>query len=225
MRLGAPCTDRRIMIKLTNAKRSVPQYCGTLLLSIVTASAASAQIPRINTFYPIGGRIGTTVNLEIRGSSLNGANKLIVQGAGISGTVAPSGSAQDEAAKPVWQSKCGSCHDLRSPANRSMTPEQWVATVDRMIKVRNAPINPADSDKIKQYLSGAAKSGKLTATVKISTDAVPGVYEMRVVTPVGVSTAALFEVGNLPEVAALNNTRNTAVAITTPCVVNGSING
>ena len=48
---------------------------------------------------------------------------------------------------------------------------------------------------------------------------------MRVVTPVGVSTAGLFEVGNLPEVTAVNNTRNTAVPITFPCVVNGAING
>ncbi len=205
--------------------RSVPTLIGALFVSLFSAASSTAQIPRINTFYPIGGRIGTTVDLEIRGSGLNGANKLMVHGAGLTGTVAPSGSKQDEAAKPVWQAKCGSCHELRSPANRSMTPDQWTATVDRMIRVRNAPINPADSDKIKQYLAGAAKSGNLTATVKIASDALPGVYEMRVVTPVGVSTASLFEVGNLPEVTAVNNTRNTPVALSFPCVVNGSING
>ena len=203
-----------------DAMRAIP----SLLALLLVGASVSAQTPRINTFYPIGGRIGTTVDLEIRGASLQGANKLIVHGIGVTGTVAPSGSAQDEAGKPAWQSKCGTCHDLRSPANRSMTPEQWVSTVDRMIKVRNAPINPADSDKIKQYLSGAARSGKLTATVKISPDALPGIYEMRVVTPTGVSTAAQFEVGNLPEVVAVNNTRNTAVPITFPCVINGSVN-
>ena len=130
-----------------------------LVSGILAATVASAQIPRINTFYPIGGRIGTTVDLEIRGSSLNGANKLIVHGHGLTGTVAPSGSKQDEAGKPAFQAKCGTCHELRSPANRSLSPDQWNATVDRMVKVRNAPINPADTDKIKQFLAGAARSG------------------------------------------------------------------
>ncbi len=206
------------------SRRNRVQVFGASAAALAATVGALAQTPRINTFFPIGGRIGTTVDLEIRGSSLNGANKLIVHGPGVTGSVAPSGSAQDEAGKPVWQAKCVTCHELRSPANRSMSPDQWNAVVDRMIKVRNAPINPADSDKIKQFLAGAARSGKLTATVKISTDAVPGIYEMRVVTPVGVSTAALFEVGNLPEVAAVNNTRNTPVQISLPMVINGSIN-
>ena len=206
-------------------QKIISRSAAATLAAALAAGAAYAQIPRINTFYPIGGRIGTTVDLEICGSSLNGANKLIIHGEGVVGTVAPSLSKGDEAAKPIWQARCGTCHELRSPANRSMTADQWVATVDRMIRARSAPISQPDSDKIKQYLSNAARSGNLTAKVKIASDAAPGVYEMRVVTPTGVSTAALFEVGNLPEVAALNNTRNTPVMIALPCVVNGSING
>ena len=195
-----------------------------LFAAVLAPASLQAQTPRINTFYPIGGRIGTTVDLEIRGANLVGANKLIVHGAGVTGTVQPSVSKADEAGKPAWQAKCVTCHELRSPSNRSLTPEQWIATVDRMIKVRNAPISPAESDKIKGFLAGAARSGKLTASVKISNDAVPGIYEMRVVTPVGVSSAALFEVGNLPEIMAVNNTRNTPTSITLPCIINGSIN-
>jgi hypothetical protein len=205
---------------------SAPVRSAILALSALVLAPASllAQTPRINTFYPIGGRIGTTVDLEIRGANLVGANKLIVHGAGVNGTVQPSVSKADEAGKPAWQAKCVTCHELRSPSNRSLTPEQWIATVDRMIKVRNAPISPADAEKIKGFLAGAARSGKLVASVKISNDAVPGIYEMRVVTPVGVSSAALFEVGNLPEIMAVNNTRNTPTNISLPCIINGSIN-
>ncbi len=223
--MGEMDSNPMMITRLLNT-RSVPNFGALLILSVflLLPSGLRAQTPRINTFYPIGGRIGTTVDLEIRGANLVGANKLIVHGAGVTGSVQPSVSKSDEAGKPAWQSKCGTCHDLRSPSNRSLTPEQWVATVERMIKVRNAPISPAESDKIKQFLAGAARSGKLTASVKISNDAIPGIYEMRVVTPVGVSSAALFEVGNLPEITAGNNTRNTPTAITLPCIINGSIN-
>src|SRR5579871_2710041 len=198
---------------------------GLLILLTALAVPAGAQIPRINTFFPIGGKAGSTVELEIRGSSLDGANKLLVSGSGVIGTVEPSGSKTDEQFRPIWQNKCGTCHELRSPANRSMSPQQWAATVERMVKVRQAPISSADAEKITQYLSGAAKSGKLVAHVKISPDALPGLCELRVVTPKGVSTAALFEIGNLPEIDAVSNTRNTPMQIALPCVVNGTLAG
>src|SRR5690242_12222085 len=97
-----------------------------------TTLPCRAQIPRINTLFPIGGRAGTTVDVEIRGSSLEGANLLMVHGPGVTGTVQPGDGKADETNKPVWQAKCQSCHELRSPANRSMTPAQWTATVERM---------------------------------------------------------------------------------------------
>jgi hypothetical protein len=203
----------------TRSRKSLALVGGLLLLG----AAAGAQTPTINTFFPIGGQTGKTVEVEIRGSSLEGATAMMVHGSGITGSVGVSGGKADEAGKQVWQAKCATCHELRSPANRSMTAAQWSATIDRMIKVRQAPINPAEAEKITAYLLGQARNGRLTGQIKIADDCMPGVYELRVVTGRGVSTAGLFEVGNLPEVIAVNNTRQTAQTIKLPCVANGCL--
>ena len=185
----------------------------------------SAQIPRINTFFPIGGRAGTTVNVEIRGSSLDGATQMIVHGTGVTGNVGLSGGKVDEAGRAVFQAKCGTCHELRSPSNRSLDQKQWQQTIDRMVKVRQAPITSNESEKIMAFFTGQLKNGKLGAEIKIAEDAMPGIYELRVVTNRGVSTAGLFEVGSFPEILSLSNTRQTALKVTLPCTANGCIAG
>ena len=190
---------------------------------LLTSSTSYAQVPRINTLFPIGGKSGSTVDVEIRGSSLEGAKELLVYGEGVSGTATPGSGKADETNKPLWQSKCVSCHDLRSPANRSLSPAAWAATVDRMVKARQAPISAEEQAKITQYLVGAAKEGKLTAQIKIAANAPPQICEIRLATNRGVSTVGLFEVGRLPEVIAANGTRQQAQPVTLPCVVNGSL--
>lgn len=190
-------------------------------LPFVCIGSAKAQIPRINTFFPIGGRVGTTVDVEVRGANLEGANLLLVHGTGLSGTVQPGDAKVDETHKPVWQAKCGGCHELRSPANRSLTPAQWAATVDRMVKVRQAPLSTDEQAKVSAYLQSAARAGRVTAQVKVAPDVLPGLYELRVGTPRGVSTAAFFEVGALPEVIGSSSTRELAQPVTLPCIANG----
>ncbi len=187
------------------------------------ATAAQAQVPRINTFYPVGGKAGSTVVVEIRGSSLDGGGVVLVNAPGVTGTLVPGGNKGDDTFRPVWESKCGTCHELRSPANRSLTPAQWTATVDRMIKARQAPINPADQQKIVKFLTAAAASGQMAAQLKIAPDTLPGLYEVRLVTAKGVSTAGLFEVGNLPEIQGVNGRRETAQVVTLPIIANGTM--
>ena len=189
----------------------------------VTVSSAFAQAPRINTFFPIGGKAGTTVEVELRGSGLDGVELLLANGRGINGEIQPGGAKVDETHKPLWQGKCGSCHELRSPSNRSMTAAQWTATVDRMVKARNAPISPDEQQKITEYLVAMSRAGKVTAKITLAADAKPGVYELRVVSPRGVSTAGMFEVSMLPEVMAAKNTRGTPLEIKAPVVVNGNL--
>jgi hypothetical protein len=196
--------------------------CGTLGLPLL-ALTAGAQIPRINTFFPIGAKSGSTVEVEVRGASLEGAQLLMVHGKGLSGTVSPGGAKVDEANKPIWQSKCGSCHELRSPANRSLTPGQWAATVERMVKVRSAPLSADETTKVTQYLVSAARAGRVTAQITVAPDTLPGIYEVRLTTPKGVSSPYWFEVGTLPEVMAANVSREQAQPVTLPCVVNGCL--
>jgi len=198
-----------------------PLVLSALLLTI--SGAVWAQTPSINTFFPIGGQAGKTVEVEVRGASLDGATAMVIHGSGLTGTVGVGGGKADEAGKQVWQSKCATCHELRSPANRSMTTAQWSSTIDRMIKVRQAPISSTEADKINAYILGQARNGRMTAQIKIADDCMPGLYELRLVTARGISTAGLFEVGNLPEVVAINNTRQTAQVVKLPCVANGCL--
>ena len=190
-------------------------------LQLMASSLAWAQAPRINAFFPMGARAGTTVEVEMRGANLEGADVLLATGSGVTGVVEPGGAKVDERYKPLWQQKCGSCHELRSPANRSMTAAQWAATVQRMIRQNNAPISPEDADKIIQYLQSAARAGKVVAKITVAPDAPPGIYELRTATPRGVSTAALFEVSQFPEVVGVNGKLASAQRITLPCVANG----
>jgi hypothetical protein len=198
---------------------------GALSLLLMAASGAWAQMPHINTLFPIGGKAGETVEVEVRGASLAGAQSVMVAGGGVTGSVDPGGNKADDTNKPIWQAKCASCHELRSPANRSMTPAQWAATVDRMVKVRQAPLSADEAAKVTQYLQSAARAGQMTARLTIAPDALPGLREVRIVTPHGVSTATWFEVGNLPEVMGVPGQITQPQPVTLPCVANGTLAG
>lgn len=193
-----------------------------LLLTLLTSVPCQAQMPRITTLFPIGGRAGSTVEVELRGSNLGGANAFLVNSQGITGTVQPGDAKVDETNRPLWQSKCASCHELRSPSNRSMTPAQWAATVERMVRVRQAPLSEDEMEKVTQFLVSAARAGRVTAQIKIAPDTLPGMYEVRIATKRGLSTAAWFEVGSLTEVVGASGKREEAQPIKLPCVANGS---
>ncbi len=202
-------------------RRRLPLISLFAFAHLLSATLCMAQIPRINTFFPIGGRAGSTVDVEIRGSSLEGAHQLLIHGSGVTGTVSPGNDKVDETNKPLLQAKCQGCHELRSPANRSMTPGQWAATVERMVKLRQAPLSADDAAKVTAYLVGAAKAGRVTASLNIAQGTLSGIVEVRLVTSNGISTPSFFEVGNLPEVMAASTKWEQAQPVSLPCIVNG----
>lgn len=210
-------SDLILYLRLKSASKALALPLLLALLSLRT----HAQIPRINTFFPIGTKAGSTVEVELRGASLEGAQTLLVHGKGLSGTLASGDAKVDETNKPLWQSKCTGCHEARSPANRSLTAGQWAATVERMVKVRSAPLSTEEATKVTQYLVSAARAGRVTAQITAAPDTMPGLYEVRVVTPRGVSSPYWFEVGQFPEVMAASVSREQAQPVTLPCVVNG----
>ncbi len=198
------------------------------MAALLLAGAVQAQEPRISALFPAGARTGETVEVAVRGGNLNGTKGILVTGApGVSAELMAVGGTVDEAAKPLFQSKCTACHEARSPANRSMTPDQWASTVDRMIQARGASIEKTDRDKIVTYLQALARAGQLSARLTVAKDAVPGLREVRVLTGRGASTAYLFEVGSLPEITATqpNGKIEEAQKVTLPVVVNGLMAG
>jgi hypothetical protein len=197
-----------------------------LTLSLAATGAQAQALPRISALYPPGGRAGSTVEVAIRGGGLEGAREVIVDGAGLSATLNAADVKVDPADQKVFQSKCSQCHELRGPATISRTADQWVATVDRMIKEKGAPIETADRAKIVSYVQADARAAAgLTARVTVAADAAPGRRELRVVAANGTSTAFPFEVTTQPEALEVepNDVPDKAPPVTLPVTVSGQI--
>ena len=210
----------------------IKRYAITFFFSVFFVSvgvpAYPQGAPRLNSLFPAGGQLGTTVEVAIQGSDLEGAYALVVEGEpGITAELQPTGAEVDETHKPVFEAHCGQCHELRSPSNRSMTPTQWEVTVQRMIAERGAEIDTTAASEIIAYLTSAARaSGGLTAVVSIAPDAPLGLREVRVVGKHGSSTAWPFEVSEIPNVleTEANDTPESAGIIELPSLINGLIN-
>jgi hypothetical protein len=194
------------------------------LATLLCAAPTLAQSPQIAALYPAGAQKGQSVEVTIRGGSLAGAKRLLITGApGVTGSLSQTVAAPDEGVRPLFQAKCTTCHELRSPDNRTLTAEQWAATVRRMITARGADIKADEQQQITGYLQAKARAGVVTARVTVAPEAVSGRRELRLVTDAGVSTAFTFEVGALPEVLATepNSTPEQAQAVLIPSVVSG----
>src|SRR5262249_29052712 len=124
-------------------------YVAAGIFALLGGRPAGAQaLPRIAALYPPGARVGSTVEVAIRGGGLEGCKEVVVDQPGLSVALNQAAVKIDPADQKVFETKCVLCHQLRGPATISRTADQWVATVDRMIKEKGAPIEPADREKI-----------------------------------------------------------------------------
>ena len=206
---------------------NLPIFLLSFLL-VFPGSLFAQGVPRLNSLFPAGGQLGTTIEIAIQGSDLEGAHTLIIEGGpGITAQLHPGGGEVDDTYKPIFEANCGQCHELRSPNNRSMTPAQWETTVRRMVTEKGAEIDAETQSQIIAYLTSAARvSGGLTAELAIASDASIGTREIRVVGKHGASTAWPFEVSQIADVLETesNNTPETATIIELPSLINGLIN-
>ena len=199
-----------------------------LLCLLILAGAARAQLsPHIGSMYPGGATTGKTVDVEINGGNLIGVHGMLIGGApGVSAQIVGGANPVDESARPIFQSKCTTCHEERSPANRSKSPEDWAATVTRMITKNSADISVPDRARIITYLQGVSKAGKVSARITVAANAAPGLREMRLLTDHGASTPISFEVGTVPEMDApkfKTGKSDEAVSVKLPISVNGTL--
>ena len=197
-----------------------------ILIPFVLLGSARAQQPRIASLFPGGATAGKSVDVQIHGGNLIGVHGFLVGGGpGVTAEVVGGANPVDEAARPIFQSKCTSCHEARSPENRSMSPEQWADTVKRMIAQHGADIVAPDRDRIVGYLQGMAKAGQIAARITVAPGTPPGMRELRLLTDHGVSTATTFEVGDLPEITSVYKTNKSedAATVTLPVAINGTL--
>ena len=209
------------------------QKIGWALVSawLCVSTAQAQDVPRLSGVFPAGAQGGQTVDVSVRGSALLGAKGVWFSRPGgvrdetISGKIIGDTIAVDASAKPLHQAKCANCHELRSPANRSLSPEQWATTVARMVKDHAAPLSPEEAAKVTAYLQALTRAGELSVQITVPKDAVPGQRELRVVTANGVTTAATFTIGALPEIRSEGAKTSTAAPqkLTLPVTVNGAI--
>ena len=194
--------------------------------ALLLATSVHAQTPQIVGVFPAGARAGQTVEIALRGGQLQGARQLLVTGGfGVSAEVATGGKAPDEGLRPLVQSKCTSCHELRTPDNRTMGAEQWAQTVERMIAQRGAQLSAEEKGKVTDYLQAKARAGVVTAKITVAEGASPGPRELRLLTDAGVTTAYAFEVGERPEILAAEPNSKLAEPqkITLPVTINGTL--
>ena len=214
--------DERRMISVLGYKT---RRTFTVLVAMLCASLSHAQTPQIVGVFPAGAKVGSAVEVALRGGQLQGARQLLVTGGfGVTAEVAVGGKAPDESLRPLVQNKCTSCHELRTPDNRTMTTEQWAQTVERMI-VRGAQMSADEKSKVTDYLQAKARAGVVTAKITVAEGASPGPRELRLLTDAGVTTAYTFEVGEQPEITASEPNSKLAEPqkIVLPVTINGNL--
>ena len=186
----------------------------------LTGSSVAQQLPKIAAVYPAGARTGSTVEVALRGANLSAAKELLVLGApGVTAKLQKGGVAPNQSARGIVNARCSTCHEVRSPDNRVLSPDAWEQTVDRMIKLRGADIPKTDRDQIVNFLQASARAGVVTAKFEIAKNAPAGTREVRLVTDFGISAGFRFEVGTLPETTANGDLQTVEL----PSIVNGTL--
>jgi len=203
---------------------------------LAAASSARGQIrPYIGYVYPAGGQQGTTFPVKLGGQKLDGVDRVLVTGTGVSAKVVE------------YYRKLG--------AQELALLREQLAELRRRVQggrpgQRGAKQNQAALDLIARIQKRmgenctrpacASISSLVFVEVTVAADADPGQRELRLATPRGVSNPLVFHVGQVPEVArkpmlisnmqvlgkeaaALRKRPAEEVeqSITVPCTVNG----
>jgi hypothetical protein len=211
-----------------------------LVAAAATALAQPRQPPHIGFVYPAGAQQGTTVTLSIGGQNLLGATAVYFDGAGIDAKVTGYDRPMTQKEINDLREKVQQLQDKRVASRAggkdapTFTVEDEKTIVELRQKLANRPNRPANP----------AIAETTTVQLTLAADAGPGIHELRLRGPNGLSNPLAFIIGQLPEftepvVTATMNTvprvnrdtepRTTArpkpadLAITLPTIVNGQI--
>ena len=159
-----------------------------LFSSVVFAQAA----PYIGYVYPAGGRQGTSFQVKLGGQRLNGAERVLVTGAGVTAAVKkvyPKLSNQDIVVLREQLSALRKASKGREKRDLSDVEQRVVANVESWLaEYCNRPASTSIADLA--FLN-----------ITIAADAEPGPREIRLVGAQGVTNPMTFQVGQLPEVS------------------------
>ncbi len=165
----------------------------SILLTLIFACFAC--VPKVSAqyigfVYPAGGQRGTTFRITIGGQSLAGIDKVIISGNGATGKIIE--------------------------YNKKMNPQEMQLIGEQLRELRLEPPNKSDmlitsniisrierlSRENVQTPACASIANLVIAEITIEPNATPGLREIRLCTPRGVSNPLVFNVGQLPEISA-----------------------
>jgi hypothetical protein len=182
-----------------------------LLLVVPALGGQQPQnTPHAGYVYPAGGQQGTTFEVTVGGRFLDGVNRVVFSGPGISAEVV----SHD---KPLTGQQMTELRDtLQEMLKQGNTPAVQKQIADARMRIgdsqrRNA--NPVLGELV-------------TLKITIAKDAEPGARQVRLGTPLGLTNPLVFVVGQWPEFREKDEKRGKADAelpITLPAVVNGRI--
>jgi hypothetical protein len=190
----------------------------TIVTAVLGAAPALAQAPgalqapHLAYVYPAGGRQGSTIKVIVGGRFLDNASSVHLSGTGVR---AEAGSLD----RPLSQREITDLREKlqeRQKQGGAMTPALRREIGDARMKIGDSVRRNANPNL----------SEMLAVEVTIAPDARPGLRELRLVTPLGISNPIVFAVGQLPEFAEKDEKNSRADAetpIAIPAIVNGRI--
>ncbi|MCX6544653.1 MAG: PPC domain-containing protein [Acidobacteria bacterium] len=181
-----------------------------LALMAPTAGAQQQNSPHAGYVYPAGGQQGTSFRVRVGGRFLDRTGSVLVSGRGVRAAVA-------EYDRPIAGQQLTALRDKAQELQKKANdPAVRKELLDLRMKI-------GDSVRRNQ---NPTLSEIVTLEVTIAPDAEPGLRQLRLDTPVGLSNPLVFSVGQLPEVMEKelkNGKADAELAITVPAVVNGRI--
>ncbi len=209
-----------------------------LVLMALWEGLASAQQParkpEIGYVYPAGAQQGSVVNVVVGGQTLAGAVSALISGEGIEAEVVgydrplTAGEATrlrqrlEEAQKKLYPNARGLGLRRGEQMRIQELAREAGITDDQLRKLEEARRNRTDP---KRQLNPQIQE-QVSVKIRVSSNAQPGMRELRLHTRLGLTNPIRFFVGTLPEVAEIEPNQvlpDTAIGDRLPVVINGQI--
>lgn len=164
----------------------VRQFILGLCACLATITGGHAQY--VGFVYPAGGQQGTTCRVTLGGQKLEGVNSAFVSGTGVKARVVEYNKKMNNQEVQVLNEQL---KELKAfpPGKKDSTVSNLMARIEKLVR--------ENSDKP----ACASIANLVIVEVTIASDAKPGVREIRVGTPLGLSNPLVFNVGQVPEIS------------------------
>lgn len=204
--------------------------------SLATAQQASRE-PHLGYVYPAGGQQGTSVEITIGGQNLRNVNGAYISGDGAQATVTGY-------ARPMSQQEVNALREKLQDARARVAqarqkredpgPGGYTAMFNRLAE--ESGVDAEQLKALERFMQSRSDPKRMlnrqlaeTVTVQLALDssAEPGLRELRLLTPQGLSNPVWFMVGQLPEYIERDpdelSVQTEDLTLPLPLVINGRI--